>query len=63
MILVGVHAEADRIVAATEAQRDRGRELLTGALASLDVEHAAPPQGLVADLESRLHETAEPSAT
>jgi F0F1-type ATP synthase membrane subunit b/b' len=61
-ILIRARAEADRVVAAIEDERNRVRELLTGALASLDGERAASSEGLIADLEFRLHETTEPTA-
>jgi len=62
-ILAGARAEAERVGASIEDERHRVRELLTGALASLDAEGAAPAAGLVADLSSRVHETTEPSVT
>ena len=70
-ILAQARAEAARVVSATEGERHRVRELLTGALASLEAEaEAAGSRGsLVGDLSSRLDlssghldETAEPTA-
>ncbi len=58
-ILAMASAEADRASAAIEEERSRVRGLLAGALESLDAE--APADGLMADLESRLHETTEPT--
>lgn len=55
--------EADRIVAATETERLRVRELLAGAIASLEVDQQARahhPESLAGDLASRLHGTTEP---
>lgn len=62
-ILTRARAEAERVRASIEDERQRMRELLSGALASLDAEGAAPSESLVADLSSRLHETTEPSVT
>jgi DivIVA domain-containing protein len=62
-ILAGARAEADHTVAAIEAERLRMRDVLTGVLTSLDAEAVSPPDGIMADLESRLHETAEPTVT
>ena len=62
-LLARAQAEADSFVMAIEDERRRVRELLTGALVSLDGESAAPPESLMTDLESRLHETTEPTAT
>ncbi len=62
-VLARAQAEADSFVMAIEDERRRVRELLTGALVSLDGESAPPPESLMTDLESRLHETTEPTAT
>jgi DivIVA domain-containing protein len=62
-ILAAARAEADRLVAAIGEERHRVRDLLAGALASLDAEGAASSEGLIADLEFRLHGTTEPTAT
>ena len=62
-VLARAQAEADSFVMAIEDERRRVRELLTGALVSLDAEGASPSEGLMADLESRLHETTEPTTT
>jgi len=62
-ILEGARAEAGRIVAATEGERQRVRELLAGALASLGVEAATPPESLVGDLSSLLYEKTHPAVT
>ena len=62
-ILAHARSEADRVLGAIEAQRERTRELLKDALASLSLESAPPSEGLMADLEHRLHETTEPAAT
>ncbi len=61
-IVAKARAEADQLVRLIEDQRHRVRELLAGTLASLDVEDGEPHENLMADLESRLHETTEPSA-
>jgi DivIVA domain-containing protein len=62
-ILARARAEADRVVVAIVEERHRVRELLAGALASLDAEGAASSEGLIADLEVRLHETTEPTVS
>jgi cell division septum initiation protein DivIVA len=61
-IVAKARAEADSLVGLIEDQRHRVRELLAGTLASLDVEDGGPQENLMADLESRLHETTEPTA-
>jgi DivIVA domain-containing protein len=55
-ILVSARAEAERVIPAIEDERRRVRELLAGALQSLDAEDTTPPNGLMADLSSRLQE-------
>ena len=60
-IVAKARAEADSLVSLIEGQRHRVRELLAGTLASLDVEDGEPRENLMADLESRLHETTEPT--
>jgi len=62
-ILVRARAEADRVVTAIDDERHRVRELLTGALASLDPEGASREDDLMTDLSSRLNEPAEASGT
>ena len=62
-VLARAQAEADSFVMAIEDERRRVRELLTGALVSLDSESTSPPESLMTDLESRLHETTEPTTT
>jgi chromosome segregation ATPase len=57
-VLAQAHAEAERVAATVAQERDRVRQLLTGALASLDQGTAQPPEGLVAELSSRLRDTA-----
>ncbi len=59
--LAQARAEADHVVLESEEERRRLRELLAGALASLDTEVSAPSDSLVDDLSTRLHETAEPA--
>lgn len=61
-IVAKARAEAGSLVGLIEDQRHRVRELLAGTLASLDVEDGEPRENLMADLESRLHETTEPTA-
>jgi DivIVA domain-containing protein len=53
-ILAQARAEAAHIVAATDAERQRVRELLTSALASLEAEAATSTGNLVGDLSARL---------
>ncbi|MFN0128480.1 MAG: hypothetical protein ACKV19_17535 [Verrucomicrobiales bacterium] len=60
-IVAKARVEADSLVSLIEGQRHRVRELLAGTLASLDVEDGEPQENLMADLESRLHETTEPT--
>ena len=55
-ILAGARAEAERVATSVEDERDRVRELLAGALQSLDADGTPSPDGLVSDLSSRLHE-------
>lgn len=55
--------EAQHVVAAIEEERRRVRELLTGAIATLDAEAAPQPDNIVGDLSSRLQETREPTST
>ena len=55
--------EAQHVVAAIEEERRRVRELLTGAIATLDAEAASQPDNIVGDLSSRLQETREPTST
>lgn len=56
-ILAEARVEAERVAAAIGEERDRVRTLLTGALASLDAASEEPPEGLVADLSSRLRDS------
>ena len=55
-ILLSARAEADRVAASAEDERDRVRDLLAGALQSLDADGTPSPESLVSDLSSRLHE-------
>jgi hypothetical protein len=52
-------AEAEGVVAAIELERRRVRELLSGAIASLDAGAGAGPDNLAGDLASRLNERRE----
>lgn len=56
-ILAAARGEAERLVTSVEDERHRVRELLAGALESLDAEIKTPSEGLVADLASRLQDT------
>ncbi len=58
-ILDRVRAEADRTAATIEEERRRMREVLSGALDSLEADTAGPE--LMTDLESRLQEATEPT--
>lgn len=60
-IRAGAQAEADRVAAELEGERNRVRGLLRGALSALDEAITAPQDDLIADLESRLHDTPEPT--
>jgi DivIVA domain-containing protein len=60
-ILDRVRAEAERTASTIDEERRRMRELLSGALDSLDAEPAAPTEDLMSDLESRLQEATEPT--
>jgi DivIVA domain-containing protein len=53
-IIARARAEADRVATAAEAERHRMRELLTGALASLEADGPALSDSLMADLSSDL---------
>ena len=62
-ILAGARAQADRVVTSVEDERARMRELLSGALASLEAEVSThvdgadmTPEDLVSDLATRLQE-------
>ena len=64
-ILAGARAQADRVVTSVEDERARMRELLSGALASLEAEVSTHVDGadmtasedLVSDLATRLQES------
>jgi hypothetical protein len=62
--LARARAEANRLVAGVEEERNRMRDLLSGALAMLDTETAldedAAPESLIDDLSSRVHESQDP---
>jgi cell division septum initiation protein DivIVA len=69
-IVAQARAEAAAILGAIEDERKRVRELLTGALTSLEAEAAVPRGNLIGDLAPRLDlssnrdlETTEPTAT
>ncbi len=62
-MIAAARAEADRSAEATADERHRIRELLSGALAQLDTDVDSPADGLVAELELPLRETAEPGVT
>ena len=61
-ILIRARTEADSVITAMEEERERVRELLAGALASLTAEAATTPgENLMAHLSSRLNEQTENS--
>ena len=60
-ILARARTEGDRLAASVEQDVQRVRALLTGTLASLEAE--VGKEGLMTDLESRLHEAKEPAGT
>lgn len=61
-LLARARAEAERVAAALDEERERVRALLTDALSSLDQEPSGSPEGLVADLSSRLRESGAPDS-
>jgi len=62
-ILAGARGEAERLVTSVEDERHRVRKLLVGALESLDAEGKTPPEGLVADLSTRLQDPTAANGT
>jgi len=61
-LLAQARAEAERVAAALDEERERVRALLTDALSSLDQDSSGSPEGLVADLSSRLRESGAPDS-